>query len=610
VPEAPETSGSIFAKARKRKEELEQTLRREAEARGEVYQPTPAAAPALPPEEAAELTYWPSLEEDVASPAPEATPVQPFDFNALGIPSTVDVAQDMASLQLSPFEFGDESHAPALAPSAGAGPPSLLQDTGTPTVEFSVPTGDSPAAAPTTAQVPAAPEPAAPSTAGELLWSIPVTGSEPAAAPAAGATGLDAVDHGFGEEVAPGQFDFTGLPQIDLGSLDLTPEERAYLMGEPGAAADMTTAELPAAAGVPELSLMDTDLTSASTAPIQPFSFDPAAFEAPAPAADATAGTAAAMAEATDTGPAAVQPFSFAEEPAAGPEAVQPFSFAEEPTAGPEAVQPFSFDIPAGPEEAAVQPFSFDRPAAPALSTPLPAATPPEPRFHIDTPPAPPPTPFGAAAGEVSPLAAESWAETPGAGAFDFSGVQMEPLAAETETTAAATPAVEAEAAPSRPVPTTPPAAIAPAAPPAARAVEPVAPVAATPAPAAPAAVPAPPPLAATPAPPVLASGSMDDLLRQLKENPTDAATRLALAIGYEQRDDYPRAAEQYRELIKGRTVPTNVLDIVTGNLRELVESQAENPTLHRLLGDAYMKQGLFQMAISQYNWLLTKGVR
>jgi cytochrome c-type biogenesis protein CcmH/NrfG len=135
-----------------------------------------------------------------------------------------------------------------------------------------------------------------------------------------------------------------------------------------------------------------------------------------------------------------------------------------------------------------------------------------------------------------------------------------------------------------------------------------LAPVAEAPAPVA--AEPAQAPVAPAAVPLAPAGGSMDELARHLRDNPDDTAGRLALAIGYEQRDDITRAAEQYRLLIKGRNVPENLLDIVTGNLRDLVEAQPDNPALHRLLGDAYMKQGQYQMAISQYNWLLTKGTR
>src|SRR5207244_3881786 len=104
---------------------------------------------------------------------------------------------------------------------------------------------------------------------------------------------------------------------------------------------------------------------------------------------------------------------------------------------------------------------------------------------------------------------------------------------------------------------------------------------------------PAPPPAPAAPL-----GESISELVRYLDGAPNDTAARLALAIGYEQREDYTRASEQYKQLIKGRDVPTNMLEIVVSNLRELVESQPDNAALHRLLGDAYMKQGQFQMAI------------
>ena len=54
--------------------------------------------------------------------------------------------------------------------------------------------------------------------------------------------------------------------------------------------------------------------------------------------------------------------------------------------------------------------------------------------------------------------------------------------------------------------------------------------------------------------------------------------------------------------------MPDSLLEIVIGNLRDLVENQADNVAAHRLLGDAYRKAGMYQAAISQYNWLLTKG--
>jgi tetratricopeptide (TPR) repeat protein len=102
----------------------------------------------------------------------------------------------------------------------------------------------------------------------------------------------------------------------------------------------------------------------------------------------------------------------------------------------------------------------------------------------------------------------------------------------------------------------------------------------------------------------------MDDLLRHLEDNPTDAAARLVLAGVYEEREDYRRALDQYRLLIKSREVPGNVLDLVLDNLRNLAEEMPDDATVHRVLGDAYRKAGMFQAAISQYNWLLSHGTK
>jgi len=104
------------------------------------------------------------------------------------------------------------------------------------------------------------------------------------------------------------------------------------------------------------------------------------------------------------------------------------------------------------------------------------------------------------------------------------------------------------------------------------------------------------------------AGGGLDELLHRLEANPTDDSARLALAIGYAQRDDITRAAAQYRELINNHTAQPHLLEIVAANLHDLVESQPDDPVLHRLLGDAYMKQGLIQAAIDQYQWLVTNG--
>jgi tetratricopeptide (TPR) repeat protein len=102
----------------------------------------------------------------------------------------------------------------------------------------------------------------------------------------------------------------------------------------------------------------------------------------------------------------------------------------------------------------------------------------------------------------------------------------------------------------------------------------------------------------------------MDDLLRRLEDNPNDVAARLVLAGVYEEREDYRRALDQYRLLIKNREVPEHVLDLVLDNLRALTEDMPDDAAAHRVLGDAYRKAGMFQAAISQYNWLLTHGTK
>ena len=481
--------------------------------------------------------------------------VQSFDLSAFATPSPA-VAQDMQSLNLPAFAVQDK-------PAANA------------------------------------PTPVEP--AGELLWSIPV--ADTTAAPPAAAVG-----GGFGAETASGEFDFTGLPALDLGALELTPEERAYLMGEAATADPTPVPPLPDFAGMLELGL-GTDATAGpAPALAEPFHFDPAAFAPPqaapvepvaAPALGGFDRESAALGE-------EVAPFRFEADVAP----IEPFHFeADAPAAVP--VEPFRFEADLAP----VEPFRFEVDA--------PAAAPVEP-FRFATP-AFAPTIRDSAAGEpATGPTAESWSDVGGEMPFDFgaevmattSAATAPPIAVPTEPTeppplyAAYEPITEEfpalEESPAEQPPALP---LATAYGDTGAAESP-----ATPAPTTPPARPSPAfvPMPAAAAVPVLTpvSGSLDDLARHLRENPTDAAARLGLAIGYEQRDDYTRSAEQYRELIKGRQVPTNILEVVTANLREMLDTQPENPLLHRLLGDAFMKQGLFQMAISQYNWLLTKGVR
>src|SRR5205823_2170049 len=75
---------------------------------------------------------------------------------------------------------------------------------------------------------------------GELMWSIPV---EEGSSPLPGAASIPELT-GLGEEGPTGEFDFSGLQPFDLGSLELTPEERAYLIG--GEGSDLAVPAAPA----------------------------------------------------------------------------------------------------------------------------------------------------------------------------------------------------------------------------------------------------------------------------------------------------------------------------------------------------------------------------
>jgi len=126
---------------------------------------------------------------------------------------------------------------------------------------------------------------------------------------------------------------------------------------------------------------------------------------------------------------------------------------------------------------------------------------------------------------------------------------------------------------------------------------------------------PTPPSSYVPPAPPSVPAPVSDSLtsisaLRDyVSDHSDDLAAHYALATAYENSGDLDRALDQYRLIIKARAVPGEILANLVGNLQEMLTDDAmnNNPRVHRLLGDAYMKQGLFQHAISQYNWLLNK---
>jgi hypothetical protein len=562
--EAPEPAGeSIFAKARRRKEELEAAMRAAANP-----EPEPVAPAAEIPEPLEATDLWPTFEDEEAAAAPAqpfapfnpaaaaandaAAAVDEFDFSMLDASPTGEAASpaafDMNAVQ--PFDFSAFEAAPetpAFDFTSLDVPPAPPTPASVESVEFSA----------STAEVPVASTPDLTPGQPEQLWSVPVE-----AAPA--------------EAAAGGEFDFSGLPRFDLAEMGLTPEEQAYLLNESALSStgglDSAAAPAQSAAGLGDQEGLPSWL-SGETVPAQPAAFgnqeaapswlSGEATPAPAipePMAELESNALPSWMSGMTTPAAPETPSAAPAEPWTPPTFDQPEPMVaevfgeEDMQAWPAPAEPFT------PSDQEVPAFAADEQA--------PAFAPAEPAFAADeqAPAFAPAEPIFAA---PEPMQAAPTLEeriTPTAPALRFSG---EPAEEEIHYNPPLPPvAAPLELAPARPV------------------------------------------AASIAAPPMGGHESIDDVLRHLQDNPNDAAARLVLAGVYEEREDYRRAVEQYRLLIKNREVPTNVMSIVLDNLRALSEELPDDATVHRVLGDAYRKAGMFQAAISQYNWLLSQGAK
>ncbi len=213
---------------------------------GILSETPPAPAPSAP-EPAAAAPEEPAAQAPAALPA-EAPLTTPLDF---------------ADLEFEPFSFDEAT---------------ILESTATPPPAAAVPPAPPVAELPPLpAEAPAAEAPAAP--------EVPAAG---AAAP--------------GAQAAIEDFDFGDIQPFDLSALELTPEERAYLMGDASgdtleatagqarAATEATPveealADEPAAedaGGILELQTLQTYVAERlSTQDIQPFAFDESAYTSP-----------------------------------------------------------------------------------------------------------------------------------------------------------------------------------------------------------------------------------------------------------------------------------------------------------------------------------------
>jgi tetratricopeptide (TPR) repeat protein len=98
----------------------------------------------------------------------------------------------------------------------------------------------------------------------------------------------------------------------------------------------------------------------------------------------------------------------------------------------------------------------------------------------------------------------------------------------------------------------------------------------------------------------------LDEYLKQLKAESENDVIRLAVARLGSQVDRRDVTADQYRMLIKRGAL----LDQVVDDLVDLIGDTSDHEflrKLHRLLGDAYAKQGRYQQAINEYSWTLTR---
>lgn len=82
-------------------------------------------------------------------------------------------------------------------------------------------------------------------------------------------------------------------------------------------------------------------------------------------------------------------------------------------------------------------------------------------------------------------------------------------------------------------------------------------------------------------------------------------AALLAEAVKHQEAGLVDQAIEEYSELLR---VAPELSEEIAGRLKLVVQSQPEHGRAHRVLGDAYMKLGRFQLAIEEYNWILKRG--
>ncbi len=96
---------------------------------------------------------------------------------------------------------------------------------------------------------------------------------------------------------------------------------------------------------------------------------------------------------------------------------------------------------------------------------------------------------------------------------------------------------------------------------------------------------------------------TIEECRRRLEADPNDYPSRLTLARALRDADDWAASLDEYEALIDA----AQLLSDVSGDLDGLVAARDDDPRVYRLLGDAFMRQGLLQEALAAYRDALNR---
>ncbi len=102
------------------------------------------------------------------------------------------------------------------------------------------------------------------------------------------------------------------------------------------------------------------------------------------------------------------------------------------------------------------------------------------------------------------------------------------------------------------------------------------------------------------------ANADLSAYLKRVADNPRDLTANLGLGNVYYERQDYGQALNYFATSLK--VADKDTIGDIVNKLQNIATVQDMNPRFHRVLGDAYMKQGHYHWALSEYSKALEKG--